>query len=70
MSVSETIFRFVLVITATLALLILLVFPFQQPGSGGRIVSIMALVVQGFLIFVAGAGLYFGWEPFRFLDTD
>jgi hypothetical protein len=70
MNVSEWIFRFVLVITTTLAVLTIVVFPFQQPGSGSWVVSIVTLVIQCFLILVAGAGIYFGWEPFQFLEKS
>ncbi|ELZ15435.1 hypothetical protein C477_17170 [Haloterrigena salina JCM 13891] len=68
MDTSEAVFRALLSITLTLAVILLALFPFQEPGSEGRVISIMALSVQGVMILIAGAGLYFGWKPFGFLD--
>lgn len=70
MNVSAAIFKALLAVTLTLAVLLLAVFPFQEPGSGSRVVSILALAVQAVTILVAGAGLYFGWRPFRFLEAE
>ncbi|WP_226482662.1 hypothetical protein [Natrinema amylolyticum] len=68
MDTSEAVFRALLSITLTLAIILLALFPFQEPGSEGRVISIMALSVQGVMIVIATAGLYFGWKPFTFLD--
>ena len=68
MNTSEAVFRALLSITLTLAILLLVVVPYQEPGSAGRVVSILALAVQSIMIVIATAGLYFGWEPFKFLD--
>ncbi|NUB93369.1 hypothetical protein HT576_20425 [Haloterrigena sp. SYSU A121-1] len=68
MDTSEAVFRALLSITLTLAIILLALFPFQEPGSAGRIVSILALGIQAVMIVIAAAGLYFDWEPFEFLD--
>ncbi|ESP89368.1 hypothetical protein [Candidatus Halobonum tyrrellensis] len=65
---SEVVFRIVLVLSATLAVLVLAVFPFQRPGTGSWVVSVLALCVQALLIAVAGVGLYLGWQPLRAFD--
>lgn len=70
MDTSEAVFRALLAITLTLAIVLLALFPFQEPGSGSRVVSILALAVQSAMILVATAGIYFGWKPFRFLDES
>ena len=70
MNTSEAVFRALLSITLTLAVLLLALFPFQEPGSGGYIISVLTLSVQVVLILVAAGGLYFGWEPFDFLDES
>ncbi|WP_126664914.1 hypothetical protein [Haloterrigena salifodinae] len=68
MDTSEAVFRALLSITLTLAIILLALFPFQEPGSAGRVVSILALSIQAVIIVIAATGLYFGWEPFKFLD--
>ncbi|WP_222912841.1 hypothetical protein [Natrinema sp. SYSU A 869] len=68
MDTSEAVFRALLSITLTLAIILLALFPFQEPGSEGRVVSILALAIQSVMILIATAGLYFGWEPFKFFD--
>lgn len=70
MNTSEAIFRGLLAITLTLAVLLLALFPFQEQGSAGYVISVLTLSIQGVLILVATAGLYFGWEPFSFLDES
>ncbi|WP_408960343.1 hypothetical protein [Natrinema sp. 74] len=68
MDTSEAVFRALLSITVTLAIVLLVFVPFQEPGSAGRVVSILALSIQAVMIVIATAGLYFGWEPFAFFD--
>lgn len=68
MDTSEAVFRALLSITLTLAIILLALFPFQEPGSEGRVISILALSVQGVMILIAVAGLYFGWKPFESLE--
>lgn len=63
-SVSKAVFRVVFVVTATLAVILLALFPFQEPGSEGRIISIFSLAVQAVVCAIALAGLYFDWDPF------
>ena len=70
MNASAAIFKTVIVVTVSLAVLLLAVFPFQEPGTGPHVVSILAFAVQGVIIAIAAAGLYFGWRPFRFLDPE
>lgn len=70
MNTSEAVFRALLAIVLTLAIILLAMFPFQEPGSGSYVVSILALSVQGVLIAVCAAGLYFGWQPFDFIDEN
>lgn len=70
MNASAAIFKTLLVVAVSLAALLLAVFPFQEPGTGAHVVSILAFAVQGIAIFVAAAGLYFGWRPFRFFDDE
>ncbi|GAB3670562.1 hypothetical protein [Halopiger thermotolerans] len=70
MNTSEAIFRALLAITLTLAVILLALFPFQEPGTGGYIMSVLTLSIQGVLILVAAAGLYFEWEPFSFIDEQ
>ena len=67
-STSEVVFRLVLILSATLAVVVLATFPFQEPGTGSWAVSIVALGIQAVLIAVAAAGLYFGWQPLRAFD--
>lgn len=68
MDTSEAVFRRSSRLPSTLAVILLALFPFQEPGSESRVISIMALSVQGVMIAIATAGLYFGWKPFEFLD--
>ena len=69
MNTSESVFRALLAITLTLAIILLALFPFQEPGTGSYVVSILGLSIQGVLILVCVGGLYFGWEPFDFIEV-
>lgn len=61
-SLSKTVFRFLLVIMSFLALLTLLLFPFQEPGTESYVISVITLVVQVSFILFLVAALYFEWE--------
>lgn len=65
MQLSKTVFRFLLVIVSFLALLTLFVFPFQTPGTGGYVITILTLAVQVVFILALAAALYFDWDPLR-----
>ncbi|KDE58900.1 hypothetical protein EL22_01600 [Halostagnicola sp. A56] len=70
MNTSEAVFRVLLSISLTFAVILLALFPFQDPGSGSRSISILALAIQGGMMGIAVAGLYFEWQPFSFLDEE
>lgn len=70
MSASESAFRVLLVVSLTLAVITGATFPFQEPGTGSYVVSLISLTVQAFMILLAAAGLYFGWEPLHALDSE
>lgn len=63
MQLSKAVFRFLLVIMSFFALLTLFVLPFQQPGTGRFVVTVLTLGIQiAFILFLAAA-LYFDWNP-------
>lgn len=68
MQLSKTVFRFLLVIVSFLALLTLALFPFQPPGSGGYVITIVTLIIQVVFIALLAAALYYDWDPLGGLE--
>lgn len=63
MSVSKTVFRFLLVIVGFLTLLTLLLFPFQEPGTGSYVITVVTLVIQITFLALLALALYMDWTP-------
>ena len=62
---SKTIFRFLLVIMSFFALFTLFLFPFQQPGTKGYVITVVTLAIQFAFLLLLAAALYFDWRPFH-----
>ncbi|WP_008524948.1 hypothetical protein [Halorhabdus tiamatea] len=68
MSLSKTVFRFLLVIMTFLALVTGFLFLLQKPGTGSYVVSVLTLVTQlSFILFLVVA-LRRDWEPLESLE--
>lgn len=63
MSLSKTVFRFLLVIVGFLTLLTMILFPLQEPGTGGYVISLVTLVVQIAFLALLALALYMDWTP-------
>lgn len=70
MSLSKTVFRFLLVIMTFLAMVTGFLFPFQEPGSGSYVATVLSLGLQVFFIGFLLAALYFEWEPLESLEES
>jgi len=69
MSLSKTVFRFLLVIMTFLALVTGFLFLLQEPGTGSYVVSVLTLVIQlSFILFLVVA-LRRDWEPLEALEA-
>jgi hypothetical protein len=68
MSLSKTVFRFLLVIVGFLTLLTLVLFPFQEPGTGSYVISVVTLVIQFAFLALLAIALYVDWRPLDALD--
>lgn len=70
MGLSKDVFRFLLVIMTFLALLTVVLFPLQQPGTGTYVVTLLTLVIQVTFIVLLVAALYFDWEPLPEIEDE
>ncbi|WP_435102300.1 hypothetical protein [Halarchaeum sp. P4] len=68
MQLSKTIFRFLLVIISFLALVTLFLFPFQEPGTKGYVITVITLVIQVTFVLLMAVALYLDWDPFGAIE--
>ncbi|NGM69143.1 hypothetical protein G6M89_09000 [Natronolimnobius sp. AArcel1] len=65
MRVSGVVYKFMVAVSLTIAVLTVALLPFLEPGSSSWVIAIFTLGVTAISLAIAALGLYFRWDPFR-----